>query len=98
MCRSRLRSGRPKVYSSAELVDDRVLEFYFPGSDHAAGGDPAAALPQDGRQPLPDLPGGGPRRRTGRPPWTGAGLQPDSWQGALLDNQWCRIYCYRPAA
>ena len=28
----------------------------------------------------------------------GAGLQPDSWQGALLNNQWCRIYHYVPAA
>ena len=93
---SRLEPG-DKIYSNADLVDDRVLEFYFPGSNHDAGGDPAAALPeQDGslflvyREEDPDA------------TWTevlaGAGLQPDSWQGALLDNQWCRIYYYRPAA
>ena len=93
---SRLGPG-DRIYSNADLVDNRVLEFYFPGSDHDAGGDPAAALPQEGgslfliyREEDPDA------------AWTevltGAGLQLDSWQGALLDNQWCRIYCYRPAA
>lgn len=86
-----------KVYSCVELVDDRVLEFYFPGSDHAAGSDPAAALPETGGSLFLIFPEEDPAGD-----WAaaleGAGLQPDSWQGALLNNQWCRIYHYVPAA
>ena len=80
-----------------DLVDDRVLEFYFPGSDHAAGSDPAAALPETGGSLFLIFPEEDPAGD-----WAaaleGAGLQPDSWQGALLNNQWCRIYHYVPAA
>ena len=56
---SRLGPG-DRIYSNADLVDNRVLEFYFPGSDHDAGGDPAAALPQEGGSLFLNLPGGGP--------------------------------------
>lgn len=91
----RLQPG-DRIYSTVEHVDDRVLEFYFPGSDHAAGGDPAAALPEAGGSLFLVYPEQDPDGA-----WAdalaGAGLQAESWQGALLDNQWCRIYYCTPA-
>lgn len=85
-----------RLYSTVSLVDQRVLDFMFPDKASAAGNDPAAALPEPGgslfliyaeEDPTGD--------------WaealTAAGLQLDSWQGALLDNTWCRIYYYVPA-
>lgn len=86
-----------RIYSSVSLVDQRVLDFLFPQQNTAAGSDPAAALPEENgslfliykeEDPTGD--------------WAAAlenaGLQMDSWQGALLDNTWCRIYYYVPAA
>lgn len=84
-----------KIYSTLGTVDQRVLDFLFPEADSAAGNDPAAALPQQGGSLFliyaEDDPAGD---------WAAAlesaGLQLDSWQGALLDNTWCRIYYYAP--
>lgn len=86
-----------RIYSSVSLVDQRVLDFLFPQQNTAAGSDPTAALPEGNgslfliyaeEDPTGD--------------WAAAleqaGLQMDGWQGALLDNTWCRIYYYVPAA
>lgn len=86
-----------RIYSSVSLVDQRVLDFLFPQQNTAAGNDPAAALPEENgslfliyaeEDPTGD--------------WAAvleqAGYQMDGWQGALLDNTWCRIYHYVPAA
>lgn len=85
-----------RIYSSVSLVDQRVLDFLFPQQNTAAGNAPAAALPEENgslfliyaeEDPTGD--------------WAAAleqaGLQMDGWQGALLDNTWCRIYHYVPA-
>lgn len=90
----RYESG-DKIYSSVGAVDQRVLDFFFPQENTAAGNEPSAALPDSGgslfliyqeEDPTGD--------------WAAAldqaGLQMDSWQGALLDNSWCRIYYYVP--
>lgn len=86
-----------RIYSSVSLVDQRVLDFLFPQQDTAAGNDPTAVLPEENgslfliyaeEDPTGD--------------WAAvleqAGYQMDGWQGALLDNTWCRIYHYVPAA
>lgn len=85
-----------RIYSTVDLVDQRVLDFFFPGQDTAAGTDPTAALPEPGgslfliyqeEDPTGDW----------ADPLAQAGLEMDSWQGALLDNTWCRIYYYVPS-
>lgn len=86
-----------RIYSTVDLVDQRVLDFFFPEQNTAAGTDPTAALPESGGSLFliyqEEAPTGA---------WaetlTQEGLQMDSWQGALLDNTWCRIYYYVPAA
>lgn len=86
-----------RIYSTVDLVDQRVLDFFFPEQNTAAGTDPSAALPEPGGSLFLIYQEEDP---TGA--WaealTQAGLQMDSWQGALLDNTWCRIYYYVPAA
>lgn len=83
------------IYSVAEHVDDRVLEFFYPDCHTQAGGDLADALPDQGGSlflvyPEEDI----------SPELTAqldaAGLAAVEWQGALLDNQWCRIYYLTP--
>lgn len=83
------------VYSAVGSVDQRVLDFLFRTETTAAGDDPTAAVPSDGSSLFliyaEEDPSGD---------WAAAldqaGLQMDSWQGALLDNTWCRIYYYTP--
>lgn len=86
-----------RIYSTVDLVDQRVLDFFFPEQNTAAGTDPSAALPEPGGSLFliyqEEDPTG-----TWADALTQAGLQMDSWQGALLDNTWCRIYYYVPAA
>lgn len=93
-----------KVYSMVSLVDNRVLEFFYPDCDHAAAvntdpaalaENPAEALPAQGGSlfliyPEEDL---SPELTE---TFTRAGLTQVEWQGALLDNQWCRIYYLTP--
>lgn len=84
-----------KICSVTEHVDDRVLEFFYPGQDTQAGGDPADALPATGGSlfliyPEEDL---SPELTA---QFEAAGLTAAEWQGALLDNQWCRIYYLTP--
>lgn len=84
-----------KVYSAVDLVDQRVLDFLLPAQNTEAGTDPASALPEEGGSLFliyaEEDPSGD---------WAAAleqaGLQMDGWQGALLDNTWCRIYYYVP--
>lgn len=83
------------IYSVTEHVDNRVLEFFYPDCDTYAGGDLADALPDEGGSlflvyPEEDL---SPELTD---QLTAAGLTVVEWQGALLDNQWCRIYYLTP--
>ena len=83
------------IYSVTEHVDTRVLEFFYPDCDTYAGGDLADALPDEGGSlflvyPEEDL---SPELTD---QLTAAGLTVVEWQGALLDNQWCRIYYLTP--
>ncbi len=79
------------IYSTTDLVDTRVLSFLYPGREVAAGADPAQAIPEGGGSlflvyPEVDLP------EDLVAAYADAGLRVDGWQGALLNNQWCRIY------
>lgn len=79
------------IYSTADLVDTRVLGFLYPDQEVAAGADPAQAIPEGGGSlflvyPEVDLP------EDLVETYADAGLRVDGWQGALLNNQWCRIY------
>ena len=84
-----------RIYSVTEHVDDRVLEFFYPDRETKAGGDPTEFLPDEGGSlflvyPEEDIS----PELTAR--FEAAGLTAAEWQGALLDNQWCRIYYLTP--
>lgn len=90
----RARPG-DRIYSVTEHVDDRVLEFFYPGQESKAGGDPTEFLPDEGGSlflvyPEEDI---SPELTA---QFEAAGLTAVEWQGALLDNQWCRIYYLTP--
>ena len=91
---SRYESG-DRIYSASEKIDERVLEFFFPNTDTAAGNDPAAALPAANASlflVFPEQDPGGDWADT----MANAGLQIEEWQGTILNNEWCRIYYYTP--